>query len=123
MLLAGLSPSATQGTIEFDDAQQFVAAGLRQGEFGSKKLLLIIEDLKIAGDASLVTHIGQLGGIAMCLGILLLGVSKFLCALVCNQTVRHLAECALDRLLIAVHRFLETSLSQFQISAQAAARE
>src|SRR5262245_17832030 len=121
--LSRLSPSAAKGAIELNDAEQFVAPRLGETQFRVKKLLLVVEHFEVAGNAAFITHIGNGRRVAIRLRPLFLSPSKFTCALVRDQAVRHFAECALYRLLVKRHRFLKSGFSQFQVAAQTTARE
>ena len=58
-------PATAQGTVERDDAEQFVELGLGQVQLGGEQFLFVVEHLQVAGHTAIVADVGQVGGLAV----------------------------------------------------------
>ena len=93
-------PTATKSLIELDQGDEFVALCLRQSQLRRKRVGVVCQYLQVIGSPGLEANLGQSRRVLRRFEQVLLLSRELLILAISNQRIRHIAECALDRLLI-----------------------
>ena len=110
-------PAAAEGVVKLHESEGFLLLSGHQGELRTVKIGVVGEHFEEAGGAGRKAHAGEADGVGGGAGFPLLLFAIFARLRIGRESVRDVAECARDRLLISVEQFLMLGQGQTIIPA------